>query len=92
MKSCRQRAESREGLTAGPPYYILEPSQTYPDGSPREDGESLTASSTFRHAWQGDRMLLGGFWPKRSLQHHEIVITSQCGQLSRKRLCKSLWQ
>lgn len=49
MKICRSHAESREGLTAGPPYHILEPSQSYPDGSPREDGKSFTASTTFCH-------------------------------------------
>ncbi|CAK0785970.1 hypothetical protein CVIRNUC_009183 [Coccomyxa viridis] len=29
--------DKREGLTAGPPYYILEPSKQYADGQPRED-------------------------------------------------------
>lgn len=40
-QTLQTHAESREGLIAGPPYYILEPSQKYPDGQLREDGESL---------------------------------------------------
>lgn len=36
----RLPAESREGLTAGPPYYISEPMKEYPDGQQREDGQS----------------------------------------------------
>ena len=39
-ETLQKHAECREGLKAGPPYYILEPSQRYPDREPREDGKS----------------------------------------------------
>ena len=36
----RPIADTMEGLTAAPPFGILEPTIFYADGSPREDGAS----------------------------------------------------